>query len=481
MEHNWVNNEFGKVDLGDKRLNDRLNIICKRFSDAPMSPINQACEGWAETKAAYRFFENENVDYKEIIKSHKAETVKRTSDLPIILAVQDTSYFNYSNHPKTKGLCPLSKNKGIHKKDIVTEGLVMHSTLGVTTEGLVLGVIDQKIYSRPTLSDEEKKLKKQSHNIAIPIKEKDSYKWIESLENTVSAFDKQSSEVVTVCDREADIYDLFLRSHELNTNVLIRASHDRVINKKSLYSEITGVKLWELLRNNKSYGTIEVEIPKQVNKPARKAICDVTFNNFSFNPPRNHFDNKKRILPNLKLNAIHIKEQGHNTNKNDNIDWILLTNLPVNSFEEAIEKVRWYCIRWRIETWHKVLKSGLRVEDCRLETADKLIRYLSVMSIVAWRIFWVTLIGRIKPETSCLLFLNDIEWKILYRKFNKGKQIPSKPPSIKQVVNWIAQLGGFLARKNDGDPGITHVWRGLKSYAVMVDTVMEMSELMGNS
>ena len=134
-----------------------------------------------------------------------------------------------------------------------------------------------------------------------------------------------------------------------------------------------------------------------------------------------------------------------------------------------MEKIKWYCLRWRIEVFHKVLKSGLKVEDCRLSTADRLIRYLSIMSIVAWRIFWITLVARTSPECSCSIFLKEFEWKILYYKFHKNKQLPKQPPSLKQSIKWIAMLGGFLARKGDNDPGIIHVWRGLKKLAIMIE------------
>lgn len=141
---------------------------------------------------------------------------------------------------------------------------------------------------------------------------------------------------------------------------------------------------------------------------------------------------------------------------------------------DALEKISWYCLRWRIEVFHKILKSGLKVEDCRLSTSERLIRYLSVMSIVAWRIFWLTIISRITPNITCSLFLNEMEWKILFLKFNKNKMLPEKSPSLNQCIIWIAQLGGFLNRKNDGVPGITYIWRGLKKFS----NILEGAEIM---
>lgn len=148
---------------------------------------------------------------------------------------------------------------------------------------------------------------------------------------------------------------------------------------------------------------------------------------------------------------------------------MLLTNLPVRSFDEAYEKVLWYCLRWRIEMYYKVLKSGFRVEACRLGHAERLARYLTVMSIVAWRLFMITLIARTNPTTPCTKLLADHEWQVLFLKVNKNKKLPKKPPVIGEVVIWVARLGGFLARKGDGPPGTITLWRGWKRLADLTE------------
>jgi len=444
--------------------------LAERFSHAPESPINQACQNWADTKAAYRFFQNKNVSHQNILTSHVEATKERAEESSVILGIQDTTYFNYSSHPKTTGLCALSRNKGKHKKDIVTTGLVMHTTLAVSTEGLPLGILNQKIYSRPPLSEEKRALKKRSHNVAIPIEEKESFRWLECLQETQNVFKAQSTQIVTVCDREADIYDFFRLAHKLKAPVLVRASHNRTVNKKSTYSELTGEKLWNLLVNTKSRGSIKLDIPAQEDQPSRSATCKVKIKEFTLNPPKNHTEKHIEKLPFLKIHAIHISE--NNPPKGFvPIDWMLLYNLPIKNFKEALEKIKWYCMRWRIEVFHKVLKSGLKVEDCRLATADRLIRYLTLMSIVAWRIFWITLVARVAPNSSCLLFLSNMEWKVLFFQRNKNIKMPNQPPSTKDAVQWIAQLGGFLARKGDLSPGIKHVWRGLKKFSNLIEGV----------
>lgn len=468
MDGPWTQNEFVSVDLGDERLNKRLATISCRFAQSPLSPINHACDDWAETKAAYRFFSNEKITHQEITKSHIAATKERCREYSTVLAIQDTTYFNYSSHLGTTGLCPLGRKKGRHKDQIATVGLVMHSTLAVSTDGLPLGIIDQKIYARPQLSEAIKEVKRKSHNNALAMEEKDSYRWIEAFKNTHTHFKDFPARVVTVGDREADMYDLFHCAQELKASVLIRANFNRTVNRKSMYSEKSGEALWNLMKKKKTQAQITVHVPEKESRPARIAKCIVTFSEFTMRPPRNHVDPQVKNRPALLLYAIHVTEKNPPPDI-DRIDWMLVTDIPLLTAEEALEKIAWYCLRWRIEILHKILKSGLKVEECRLSTSARLIRYLAVMSIVAWRIFWVTLVARVAPDASCRIFLSDFEWNILAAKFDKDKNQEQQVPTLEQSIKWIARLGGFLARKGDKQPGITHVWRGMKKFSAMLE------------
>ena len=192
----------------------------------------------------------------------------------------------------------------------------------------------------------------------------------------------------------------------------------------------------------------------------------IQIGSFDLLPPRSFKGDKSKELK-LRLNAIQVVEENP-TKGSTRINWVLHTNLPVDDYEAAIEKIRWYCLGWRIEVYFKVIKSGFNVEHCRLNTAERLIRYLAVVSIVAWRVLWLTLVSRTAPEGLGDEFLCEDEWKVLYVKFNPTKRIPKRPPPLKIFITWIAQLGGFLARKGDGSPGIIHMLRGLKKLSDMV-------------
>ena len=197
----------------------------------------------------------------------------------------------------------------------------MHSTLAVSTDGLPLGIIDQKIYSRPELSDEVLEIKKKSHNNALPIEKKESYRWVESLKNTNAIFDSHSSNPITICDRESDMYDFFLVANDLENQVLVRANHNRKVNKKYIYSEITGIELWNLLKGKKPIGNIEIKVPKQKNQGDRIAKCEIKISQFELNPPRTHIDKNRKKLPISNMYAIYVSEE-KTSNDIECIDWM---------------------------------------------------------------------------------------------------------------------------------------------------------------
>jgi Transposase DNA-binding/Transposase Tn5 dimerisation domain len=452
----WAREEFASVDLGDKRRTARLIRLCGRLAEMPESSINQACGDWAETKAAYRFFGNDHVEVQNILAAHRAKTAERAGQHRTVLAIQDTSYLVYTSHQRTTGLGELSLKKGKHVEKIHSQGLLMHSCLAVTTEGLPLGLLDQKIFAREAVAQD-----RTEHRNVLPIEDKESYRWLESLKN--SRLVRGNTQIVTVCDREADIYELFQLSAELAAPVVVRANCDRPINKRSMYAEKDIVKLWKHLEQQPCVGSFAVEIPARrgtkhaTPRAPRVATVELRFVAFTLNPPKR----LSATLPDLAMYAIYVREKDPPADEPP-LEWMLLTNLTIENFAQAYEKVQWYCLRWRIEMYHKVLKSGFHIEHCRLGDAQRLIRYVTVMSIIAWRLFRLTLIARTHPEAPCTTLLTDKEWKVLYCTVHNTTALPPKPPALREVVIWIARLGGFLARKQDGQPGTITLWRGWK-------------------
>ncbi len=462
----WASDEFNEVDLGDKRRNSRVVKLCDSLSEVPESPINQACEDWSETKAAYRFFQNEHVDADQIMAAHRDKTSMRAKNHHTVLALQDTSYFIYTTHKKTKGLGEISMTRAKNADKIYSRGLVMHTCLAVTTEGTPLGLLDQNIFVRKLRSENDQGSMGGKYNqTLVPVEKKESFRWIEALNTTSVA--TVGTQVVTVCDRECDFYDFFKAAEKSGSSVLVRASQNRIINKGSRCSEKEIEKLWGHIALQPDAGSYAVEISEIKKKKhckgrtARKADLSIKFGAFIMNPPRNNPKHKTEVLPDIQLYAIHALEKDPPEGE-DPVEWMLITNQPVTTLEEACERVFWYRLRWRIEMYFKVLKSGFRVEACRLGTADRLIRYLTVMSIVAWRLFMITLIARTNPSLPCSQFLSEQEWTVLAVKSSRTRPLPAAVPTIAEALVWIARLGGYLARKSDGPPGTLTLWRGWK-------------------
>ena len=459
----WAAVEFSKIRLKDKRLNLRCQKVARALEQQSTEPINQACEDWADTKAAYRFFDNEKVSAEKILAPHYQRTVKRMKSHALVLAVQDTTFLNYTHHPQTEGLGEIG-TKAQNQR-----GFGMHSTLVVTPQGLPLGLLTQQFFERP--------IGEASHTASeiqkLPIEEKESYRWIEAFEQVI-ALTPEEVQVVTVCDREADFYEMFVMAKEKHADLLVRANTNRRLDEEAKY-------LWAKVESQGKAGNLTVDIVGNDKRKARQAIVSVRFCTVTLKPP---WRPQQKKLPPITLTAILVREDNPPADIKDAIEWLLLTNTIVNDFSQALQVIEWYCCRWQIEVFHKIIKSGCRVEDCRLQTATRLQNYIALMSVVAWRLQWLTYINRTNPQEPCTAVLTPIEWQALYMRIHKTSVLPASPPSTHQAIRWIAQLGGFLGRKSDGEPGIVVIWRGwqrLQDFATTWELIVnESTQLVGN-
>jgi len=440
QENHWQIDEFGEVELKDARLNRRCVELAGQLEINPEGSINQACEDWSDTKAAYRFFDNKKVTPEGILEPHQKRTQGRMSQHIRVLAVQDTSFLNFTHHPKTTGLGEIGASNQNQR------GFGMHSTVAVTETGVPLGLLTQDIFTRsigePARTPQEL--------VKMPIEEKESYRWLEAFQETIE-LTPDGVEVITVCDREADIYEMFALAQEKEASLLVRASSNRLLLEPECQ------KLWPSVEKQPIAGHLTVKITGNSERNARTATVSVRYTNVTLKAP---WRPNQLKLPAVSLNAILVREENPPPDIDDPIEWLLLTNTTLDSFEQAHQVIQWYCCRWQIELFHKVLKSGCNVEDCRLQTAHRLQNFITLMSVIAWRLHWMTYIQRSQPELPCTAVLTTIEWQALYMRIHKSHKLPDDIPSVRQAVRWIAQLGGFLGRKHDGEPGCTHVWRG---------------------
>ena len=439
-EYQWCRDEFAGVELHDARLNARCSELAVQLAMQPSLSVNQACEDWADAKAAYRFFDNDEVTPERIQSPHQQRTVERMAQYPRVLAVQDTTFLNYTHHPQTEGLGPIGK------KSQKQRGFGLHSTLAVLPGGLPLGLLTQAVLIR---SEDEPSHRPEECRL-LPIEDKESYRWLQAFEQTL-ALAPMGVEVITVCDREADIYEMFAFARTKNAPLLGRASSDRAL------LDVEVRKLWPKVTGQPVVGYLTVHIVGNNTRRARQATVSVRFVSVTLRPPWRPNGLK---LPAITLNAVFVREEDPPADVDEPIEWLLLTNTAVASFEEAQQVIGWYCCRWQIEIFHKVLKSGCRVEDCRLQTADRLQSFVALMSVIGWRLHWMTYINRCQPDLPCTAVLTTIEWEALYMRIHKSKRLPDTVPTVHQAVRWIARLGGFLGRKSDGEPGVTTLWRG---------------------
>jgi len=443
----WTEEEFGGAELGDKRLTDRLMRLGEAFFAKPTANIPQACATEASAKAAYRFFDNAQVSMDAILKPHFEATEQRARAHEVVLVAQDTSSLNYTSHPETTGLGPITT---MDKKSI---GLLLHDTMAFTVEGTPLGLLDAQVWAR---NEEEAGKRHERH--CKPIEEKESLKWLTSY-RAVSAVQARcpNTKLIVMADREADIHELFAEKQALRkgAELLIRAEKSRNRNVTDDDEQIQ--RLWPFMNAVESAGVLEVLVPPRQDRPARTASLELRFAAVTLKPPK-----RKPDLPKVPLYAVYAKEIKAPADIQEPLEWMLLTTLPAIAFEEAKTIIAYYVKRWGIEVYHRVLKSGCRIEDRQLGAARRLENCLAIDMVVAWRIQHLTWLGRETPEMPCTVFFDETEWKALVGFINQTPSVPATPPTLREAIIMVATLGGFLNRKSDGHPGTETLWRGLQ-------------------
>ena len=447
----WFDREIAGCSFADECLNKRLRNLLERMGDAIGASIPLACQDWANTKAAYRFFSNDRFNEAEILAGHFQSTQSRfaATEGPI-LVLQDTTEFSYQRErPERIGLTyrvNSGKDKAGRFRMHTVCGLLMHSSLAVTTEGLPLGLAAVKFWTRQKFKGTAA-LKKKINPTRVPIEQKESIRWLENMRQSTALFG-EPARCIHVGDRESDIYELFCVAQELGTHFLVRSCVDRLaedgdhtIADEMKDAEIAGQHHVEVCDSKGHVGTATVEI---------------RYRSIHVLPPIG----KQKRYPALTLTVLHAQEREEPTDR-ARIDWKLITDLPVHSYDAAIEKLRWYALRWKIEVFHKVLKSGCRAEEARLRTAERLVKLLSVFCILSWRVFWMTMINRSVPNAEPGLALTKVETRLLDQLVPDTAYRPPRGKTLSHYLTKIARLGGYLARASDPPPGNTVMWRGL--------------------
>lgn len=432
----WAEDEFAGLDLGDARLNRRAKKLIEQFTAKPAASIPEACDSWTETMAAYRFLRNPEVKWQDILAPHWKRTQERMRTQPVVLCIQDTTELDF-NGQEIEGLGPLNYE--------ARRGMYLHPTYAVTTEREPLGVLDAWMWAR-----------EQRGADGVRPGQKESTRWVEGYERVAEmAADMPDTRLVYLADREADMVAMMRRASELGTPAdwLIRAKHNRCL------PDGEGAKLWATTTAEAPLGELEFTLGARENRPMRKVRQQLWARRVEIG------DGKRGRL---SVTCVVAREVGAPAGAKA-VEWRLLTNREVGNHAQAVELIDWYRARWEVEIYFHVLKNGCEVEALQLGAIDRLERALALFMVVGWRITYLMRKGRTCPDLDATLFFDpdEIHGAHLLAK----KKMPAKPPTLNEVVRLIAQIGGFLARKGDGEPGVKTIWRGLDKVQTAAQTL----------
>ena len=443
----WAEEEFGGLQVWDARLKQRLYHLAEDFwGDAQSRSLTRRCADRARTVAAYRFFRNPRINMQVVLGAHREAVIERMSAHPLVLVPQDTTTLNYTGHRDTAGLGPIGS-----KQEGGPVGLVLHNSHAFTADGVPLGVVSAECWARDPAE----------HQCRREPAVRESGKWLAAY-RTLQDLAPQvpQTTLVSIGDREADLFELFALARDpASPRLLVRANRGR---QRQVMSDEGLTPLWDHLGGLEVAGRLALVLPRRGTQPARTAELALRFGPVTLKPPQALKD-----AP-LTLWAVSLRETAPPAGV-AGVDWLLLTNVATTTLAAAQERVRWYGARWGIEVFHRTLKTGCQIEERQLGFVARLENCLAIDLVVAWRIYYLTLLGRMDPDAPCTLFFQDPEWKALYSWFHKTTVVPATPPTLREATRWIAIKGGFQGRKADGHPGTEVLWHGLQKLDVAIE------------
>jgi len=455
--------EMKSVDLGDKRLNRRLQEVLSQLSAHPTASIPAACGGHAEMTAAYRFFDNEKVGFDLVLQPHRDATRVRIAAQPVVLLVPDTTEVDVTRpEQQVRGAGPLAGS--------TRRGVFLHEMHAFTPDGTPLGTI----HAIPWTRDDDaptNATKTRGQRASEPFEEKESYRWLLSKEQAqTEAALCPTTRFVMVSDSESDIYDVIADGIEgpATADWIIRSCQDRALvddlwedraGRDYLRAEVLSTSALDrrtiTVRGRAAKLACDDRGRRQPRK-SRQAVVEVRATRVTLRAP----NRKAGQLADVTVNAVLVTEVDP-PEDDVPVEWLLLTSLPIDTVDQVRLVVQYYCTRWMIEIFFRVLKSGCRVEGRRFEAIDRLLPCLAVYLIVAWRVLYLCRLGRSCPEISCEAVFEPAEWQSVYQVVRREPP-PKVAPKLQEMIRLVAQLGGYVNRKRDDEPGPQTVWLGLQ-------------------
>ena len=435
----WATREFAGAEFGDMRRTKRLVEIAAGVAKDPQRAYSLAC-GKSGAQAISRFFAREEVDLESILRPHIDQTRNRCEGHKRILAPQDTTVLDFTDHKAKRGIGPTTASE--HSR-----GLHQHTVMLLTQEKTPLGIAGVQIWAR---EDSERGCAKNRHKRLIC--EKESNKWLVGLAQAENATPREC-ELVVIGDRESDIFALFAADRGPNTHLLVRLAHNRSVESEEHRNTL------EAVGDAQCVGAYQIRVPRKPGQPARDAWLELKACHVMLKPPRNRTPD----IPNKAVSVWIVQATEMNAPEGvEAVEWILISTEPMRSLEQAVRAVREYASRWTIEEFHRVLKSGCKVEDMQFEDADSLIPAIGLSSVVAWRILHMTKLSREEPEMDVSAVASKQEVTVLVNWLKANREKRTEITTVRDFVRTVALLGGFLGRKSDGEPGTKVLWQGLR-------------------
>jgi hypothetical protein len=435
---NWAETQFEGLDLGDKRLNKRAQLIASNMIKKPSVSINMQSENWSESKGAYRLFDSKKVSFQELIKPHTKLVKSKANSLELVLAIQDTCYISYGHHKSVTDLGHIGAEG--------TSGIILHNTLAVNPSPKhpsVIGVLDQWIHNRMHSKEEDWKETKLWQEASSRIN-----------------IDVTKTKVVEVMDREGSAFDIMKHSLSLRHEFLIRAKSNKYVKNPFKHQIIdAGLKIT-------AAGYIKIDVQKKEGQKKRKAKLEVKF------LPIEVPGHSGRKDESINCNLVQVVEVKPPKNQ-EPLSWYLLTSVEVNSLEDALKIIEWYKYRWIIEEYHKCIKTGCNVQSKQLRSSFRIENYLGIAGIIAVKLLEIRDLMRVNPDELASKVIDPLSLKII-QNYHKIK----KELTIKEFYILVAKMGGFLNRKSDSNPGWQTLWKGQLQLFWMVEGAKEMLDVL---
>jgi hypothetical protein len=444
-----ISEELDGIDLGDQRLNRRSRQVIEALAAHPEDSVNASFDRWGDTLGAYRLFDNKAATPEAILEPHYQATQARMADHPVVLVLQDTTELDFSKHPPADAGC-LNKAERF--------GFYLHTHLAVTPEGLPLGLLGSETFSRTVES-----LGRTLERRGLPTEEKESFRWLAGYRRAAELGRLlPETQVVSVADREADMYDIFVEAQQedAGADFVIRAKEDRRTTDRVPPAEHDSRnavyrKFREELRDSPVRLTKTIDLPQTPKRAARQTKLEIRAQSVSLKHPKN-----RRELANVDCQVVYVREIDPPGDGTD-IEWWLITSLPVETVADIERVVAYYQVRWVIEVYFRVLKTGCRVEEMQLETAARVTTCLAFYQIIAWRVLSLTHLHRESPELSCEVVFTPSQWQSVWR-LTTQQPLPPTVPTLAEFIPLLASLGGYNNRPGEPPPGPQPIWIGVR-------------------